>query len=311
MIINKPKFWDFKKPNYLSYLLLPFTLPIIINNFFLNFKKKKIKDIKTICFGNIYVGGTAKTPLAIKLNQILQELDFKTAIIKKLYNNQVDEQKLITNKSILYCKKKRCAALDDAVKDNIDIAIFDDGLQDNILNYDLSFVCFNNVNWIGNGCLIPSGPLREKLTSILKYDAIFLNGNEENNSDIKDSIYKISENIKIFDSYYKPINLHKFNTDDNYLIFSGIGNPDSFKKTLLKNKFKIVKEVNFPDHYQYTKKDIEKIKLQATNMNAKIITTEKDFVKISQNDSNKINFLEIDLVIKNQNELIYYIKTKI
>ncbi len=311
MIINKPKFWDFKKPNYLSYLLLPFTLPIIINNFFLNFKKKKIKDIKTICFGNIYVGGTAKTPLAIKLNQILQELDFKTAIIKKLYNNQVDEQKLITNKSILYCKKKRCAALDDAVKDNIDIAIFDDGLQDNILNYDLSFVCFNNVNWIGNGCLIPSGPLREKLTSILKYDAIFLNGNEENNSDIKDSIYKISKNIKIFDSYYKPINLHKFNTDDNYLIFSGIGNPDSFKKTLLKNKFKIVKEVNFPDHYQYTKKDIEKIKLQATNMNAKIITTEKDFVKISQNDSNKINFLEIDLVIKNQNELISYIKTKI
>jgi tetraacyldisaccharide 4'-kinase len=311
MIINKPKFWDFKKPNYLSYLLLPFTLPIIINNFFLNFKKKKIKDIKTICFGNIYVGGTAKTPLAIKLNQILQELDFKTAIIKKLYNNQVDEQKLITNKSILYCKKKRCAALDDAVKDNIDIAIFDDGLQDNILNYDLSFVCFNNVNWIGNGCLIPSGPLREKLTSILKYDAIFLNGNEENNSDIKDSIYKISKNIKIFDSYYKPINLHKFNTDDNYLIFSGIGNPDSFKKTLLKNKFKIVKEVNFPDHYQYTKKDIEKIKLLATNMNAKIITTEKDFVKISQNDSNKINFLEIDLVIKNQNELISYIKTKI
>ena len=311
MIINKPKFWDFKKPNYLSYLLLPFTLPIIINNFFLNFKKKKIKDIKTICFGNIYVGGTAKTPLAIKLNQILQELDFKTAIIKKLYYNQVDEQKLITNKSILYCKKKRCAALDDAVKDNIDIAIFDDGLQDNILNYDLSFVCFNNVNWIGNGCLIPSGPLREKLTSILKYDAIFLNGNEENNSDIKDSIYKISKNIKIFDSYYKPINLHKFNTDDNYLIFSGIGNPDSFKKTLLKNKFKIVKEVNFPDHYQYTKKDIEKIKLQATNMNAKIITTEKDFVKISQNDSNKINFLEIDLVIKNQNELISYIKTKI
>ena len=184
-------------------------------------------------------------------------------------------------------------------------------MQDNILNYDLSFVCFNNVNWIGNGCLIPSGPLREKLTSILKYDAIFLNGNEENNSDIKDSIYKISKNIKIFDSYYKPINLHKFNTDDNYLIFSGIGNPDSFKKTLLKNKFKIVKEVNFADHYQYTKKDIEKIKLQATNMNAKIITTEKDFVKISQNDSNKINFLEIDLVIKNQNELISYIKTKI
>ena len=78
MKVNKPKFWDLKKPNYISYLLLPFTLPIIINNFFLSIKKNiKYKDIKTICVGNIYVGGTAKTPLTIKLNQILHKLNFK------------------------------------------------------------------------------------------------------------------------------------------------------------------------------------------------------------------------------------------
>ena len=72
MKISKPKFWDFKKPNYLSYLLLPFTLPIILNNYVLSFKKKNNNEnIKTICLGNIYVGGTAKTPLTIKLNQIL------------------------------------------------------------------------------------------------------------------------------------------------------------------------------------------------------------------------------------------------
>ena len=77
MKVNKPKFWDLKKPNYISYLLLPFTLPIIINNFFLRFKKNiKYNDIKTICVGNIYVGGTAKTPLTIKLNQILKEVEF-------------------------------------------------------------------------------------------------------------------------------------------------------------------------------------------------------------------------------------------
>jgi tetraacyldisaccharide 4'-kinase len=293
-------------------LLLPFTLPIIINNFFLSIKKNiKYKDIKTICVGNIYVGGTAKTPLTIKLNQILNKLNFKTAAIKKFYKEQIDEQKLLASKSRLYCTKKRVDALKNALEDNVDIAIFDDGLQDPFLDYDLSFVCFNSVNWVGNGFLIPSGPLREKLKNIYKYDAIFLNGNEEDNSEIKNLIKKIDINMRVFETYYKPINIHKLDIEENYLIFSGIGNPDSFKKTLLKNKFKIVKEVNFPDHYQYTKKDIEKIKLQATNMNAKIITTEKDFVKISQNDSNKINFLEIDLVIKNQNELISYIKTKI
>jgi tetraacyldisaccharide 4'-kinase len=158
---------------------------------------------------------------------------------------------------------------------------------------------------------MPSGPLRERLKSILKYDAIFLNGNEENNTDIKDSILKISKTIKIFETYYKPINIHKLNIEDNYLIFSAIGNPISFKKTLLKYKFKIIKEIEFPDHYQYTNKDIEKIKSTAFALNAKIITTEKDFVKISKKNLENINLLEIDLVIKKQDELISFIKSKI
>jgi len=312
MKISKPKFWDSKKPSYLSYLLLPFTLPLMLNNYFLSSKKdKKNENIKTICLGNIYVGGTGKTPLTIKLNQILQKLNFKTATIKKFYKDQVDEQRLLANKSNLYCKKKRVEALNEAIEDNIDVAIFDDGLQDNLLNYDLSFVCFNSINWIGNGFLMPSGPLRERLKSILKYDAIFLNGNEENNTDIKDSIRKISKTIKIFETYYKPINIHKLNIEDNYLIFSAIGNPISFKKTLLKYKFKIIKEIEFPDHYQYTNKDIEKIKSTAFALNAKIITTEKDFVKISKKNLENINLLEIDLVIKKQDELISFIKSKI
>ena len=311
MKISKPKFWDFKKPNYLSYLLLPFTLPIILNNYVLSFKKKNNNEnIKTICLGNIYVGGTAKTPLTIKLNQILKKLNFKTASIKKFYKGQIDEQKLLSAKTNLYCKKNRVDALNDAIKDNIDIAIFDDGLQDDYLNYDLSFVCFNN-NWIGNGFLIPAGPLREKLKNISKYDAIFLNGNEEDNVSIKHSIQKINNNIKIFETYYKPTNIDKFNINENYLIFSGIGNPNSFKKTLLKNKFRIIKEIIFPDHYNYKKDDIEEIKIIADRLNAKIITTQKDFIKISKENSDKINFLEIDMAIKEQSELISFIKSKI
>ena len=312
MKISKPKFWDLKKPNYISYFLLPFTLPIIINNFFLSLKKNiKYKNIRTICVGNIYLGGTAKTPLTIKLNQILKKSNFKTATIKKFYKNQIDEQKLLESKSSLYCKKQRVEALKNAIEDTIDIAIFDDGLQDAYMNYDLSFVCFNNVNWIGNGFLIPSGPLREKLKDIYKYDAIFLNGNEEDNSEIKNSIKKISTNMKIFETYYKPINIHKFNIEDNYLIFSGIGNPNSFKKTLLKYNFKIIKEIIFPDHYQYTKKDIEKIKSLANDLGATIMTTEKDYVRISQQDLKEINFLEIELIIKKEDALITFIKSKI
>ena len=311
MKLKKPNFWDYKKPNFLSYLLLPLTIPIILNNFCLNNKKKNTDNIKKICVGNIYVGGTGKTPLSIKLCQTLNNLSFKTAIIKKFYSDQLDEQKLLSEKNKLYCFDNRKKSVSFAIKDNIEVVIFDDGLQDKSINYDLQFVCFNSEKWIGNGCLIPAGPLREKIDSISKYDAIFLNGNEENTFEQKKIIRKYNSNIKIFETYYSPINMDKLNLEDKYLIFSGIGNPDSFKKTLLKNKINIIKEVNFPDHYQYTTKDIDKIKVFAKNLNAKILTTKKDYIKIEKKDTYGIDFLEIDIIIKNENELIEFIKKRL
>ena len=311
MKLKKPNFWDYKKPNFLSYLLLPLTIPIILNNFYLNNKKKNTDNIKKICVGNIYVGGTGKTPLSIKLCQTLNNLSFKTAIIKKFYSDQLDEQKLLSEKNKLYCFDNRKKSVSFAIKDNIEVVIFDDGLQDKSINYDLQFVCFNSEKWIGNGCLIPAGPLREKIDSISKYDAIFLNGNEENTFEQKKIIRKYNSNIKIFETYYSPINMDKLNLEDKYLIFSGIGNPDSFKKTLLKNKINIIKEVNFPDHYQYTTKDIDKIKVFAKNLNAKILTTKKDYIKIEKKDTYGIDFLEIDIIIKNENELIEFIKKRL
>ncbi len=314
MKLKKPKFWDYKKPNYLSYLLLPFTIPIKLNNFYLNkkrIKKKNTKNIMTICVGNIYIGGTGKTPLSIKICQILKSLNLKAATIKKFYKDQIDEQKLLAGKTKLYCLKNRKSGLNEAIKDNIDVAIFDDGLQDNSMNYDLSFVCFNNLKWIGNGLLIPAGPLRENIKSIAKHDAVFLNGNDEDVSNLKKSIKEYNANINIFETLYVPNNIDRFNNKEKYLIFSGIGNPDSFKKTLIKNKFDIIKELKFPDHYQYTHQDISEIKLHAKKLDAKILTTEKDYIKINHKDLDEIDFLGIDLVIKQEEELIKLIKSNI
>ena len=310
MKLKKPRFWDYKKPNFISYLLLSFTFPLIINNFFLKLKKNNTNNskIKKICIGNIYLGGTAKTPLTIKIYQILNSLKFKTATIKKFYTNHIDEQKMLTEKTKLYCLKDRNMALDKAIKDDKDVVIFDDGLQDKSINYDLEFVCFNNIKCIGNGLLIPAGPLREKINSIKKYNAIFINGNEVDNSDFKSLIKKYNKDIKIFESTYSPINIEKFDINERYLVFSGIGNPESFKEILMKNKFNIIKEIIFPDHYNYTQDDIDEIKTQAKKLNATIITTEKDYTKINSSNYDDIKFLQIDLKIKNEIELINYLK---
>ena len=312
MKLIKPKFWDYKKPNLVSYLLLPLTIPITINNFFLQSKKiKKLRNIKSICIGNIYVGGTSKTPLTIKISQILTKLDIKTATIKKFYKDQIDEQRLLANKTNLYCSKKRKHSLNKAVQDKVDVVLFDDGLQDGSINYDLSFVCFNTLSWVGNGLLIPAGPLREKIQSISKYDSIFLNGNGENVTEIKKIIKKYSPTIKIFETNYQVINMDEFEKNKKYLVFSGIGNPNTFENTLIKNNLKIAKHLKFPDHHKYNQRDIDEIRFKAKNLNTKILTTEKDFVKLNGNNREGIQPIKIDIMIKEENELIKFIRSNI
>ena len=312
MKLKKPKFWDYQRPNLLSYFLLPLTLPIIINNLLLSLKKhtKKIKP-KKICIGNIYIGGTAKTPLTIKIYQILNKLNIKTGTIKKFYKSHYDEQEMLSEKTKLYCEKSRIQALTKAIQDNIDVALFDDGLQDRSINYDLKIVCFNSIKGIGNGFLIPAGPLREKINSISKYDVAFLNGNGKNNSTLKLLLKKYNANIKIFESRYKATNIKEFNIDEKYIIFSGIGNPESFKQTLVNNHIKITKEIIFPDHHHYTQNNIDYIKSQAIKYDSKILTTEKDYIKIKIFKNDDIKHLKIELDIKNEDKLIDYLKTHI
>ena len=72
----------------------------------------------------------------------------------------------------------------------------------------------------------------------------------------------------------------------------------------------LIKFLEFPDHYKYKQKDINKIKLFAKNMNAKILTTEKDYIKLNQESSDGIKFLEIELIIKNEDDLINFIKKR-
>ena len=311
MKFKKPFFWDNKKSTFFSNLLFPLSLiTMLISN-----TKKRIKNeypnIKTICVGNIYIGGTGKTPITIELNEILKNLNYKTCFIKKYYDDQVDEQKILDISGKLFCEKKRIHALNKAINKSLDLAIFDDGLQDNSLGYDLTFVCFNIENWIGNGFLLPAGPLRENLKNLRNYDAVFLNGNRENCENIKVDITKHHPNIKIFEANYAPLNLDTLDKESDYLVFTGIGNPETFKKTLEFNKFNIVKFLKFPDHYNYTNNDIKKIKLMAKESNAKILTTQKDYLRLNEADTENIDFLKIKLNIKNKNELINFLQDKL
>ena len=310
MNFKKPKFWDYNKPGFISFILLPFSYLVLIYNFFKK-KENKISNIKTICIGNIYIGGTGKTPLSIEIIKILNNLDYKACFIKKDYSDQIDEQRLLESRGKLFCEKNRIDAANKAKNENFNVAIFDDGLQDRKIIYDVSIVCFNEKIGAGNGLVLPSGPLRENLKSLKKYDAVFLNGNSSNESIFEKKIKEEFPNLNIFKSIYKITNLEEFNNSERYLVFAGIGNFDNFVELLKNNNFRLVDTILYPDHYKYSDTDLKKIRDIANFNKAKIITTEKDFLRITENNRDGINTVKIKLNIEDNDKFINFLKEKL
>ena len=304
MNLKKPKFWDYKKPNIYSYILWPLSILIRGIVFFRKKQKDRYSEIKTICIGNIYIGGTGKTSLSIKIKEILAKRNIKSCFIKKFYANQLDEQKLLKSRGKLFSHKKRSDALKDAIKNKYQIAIFDDGLQDYSINYDISFICFNDLNWVGNGMTIPSGPLRENLNTLKKYNHVFLNGNSNNIKGLVDKISRINPKINIHNGRYVALNLKDFDLKDNYLAFSGIGNHQTFISMIKNYGMNIIKDIEFPDHYIYNDTDIDEILSISKKINCKIITTEKDYFRLKEKKINQIKFLKSDLHIEDEDKLI-------
>ena len=306
MKLKKPQFWDYKKPNFIAYFLWPISITLQLLNSLkkTTISKKKFNNIKTIGIGNIYIGGTGKTSLSLKVFEILEKKKLKTCFIKKDYINQKDEQEILEKKGKLFKSNKRVIALQNAIKEKYEVAIFDDGLQDQTINYDLSFICFNNLNWIGNGLTIPSGPLRENLNNIQNYSDIFINGNLENLENIKNEILKINSNANIYVGRYIPQNLDKLDIKKSYLVFSGIGNHKTFLSMLRINNFNIIKDIEFPDHYSYSKNDIDKIITISKDLNCKILTTEKDFIRLKNYMTDKIQFISSKLEILNEEKFL-------
>ena len=303
MKLKKPKFWDYKKPSFLSYLLLPFSIILGLIAKIKSKPKFSNSKIKTICVGNIYIGGTGKTSLTIKIKEILDKNNIKACFIKKFYPNQTDEQKLLSKNGTLFSSLKRITALDEAISKGFEVAIFDDGLQDSSIKYDLEIVCFNNLNWIGNGLTLPSGPLRESINNLKFYENVFLNGNEESLIAIKDQIKKINPNMNINSGKYTPLNINEFDKNQSYLVFSGIGNHKTFIEMLKNNKLKIVSDLEYPDHYQYSKKDFDEIIINAKKYNAHIITTEKDYLRLENFNRNEILYVKSSLDISDEKNL--------
>ena len=302
MNFNNPKFWD-TKFNLITFFLIPFSIITFVIIFL---RKKIIKKINfnlpIICVGNIYLGGTGKTPLSIFIAKELLRIGKKPLIVRKFYNSHLDEHSLIKKefKNFLLCEN-RVSGIFKAKQRNFDTVILDDGFQDYKIKKNLNIICFNQRQLIGNGLLLPAGPLRESLSSLKKAQLVLING--KRNIKFERKILKINKNLSIFYSCYKPINIRKFKKKKLYAI-AGIGNPNNFFQTLKDFNLDVKKKFFFPDHYQFSKNEILKIIEEAKDNNCKVIMTEKDYYRIKKFNNRNLEYLKVSLEIKNKKKFI-------
>ncbi len=302
MKIKKPFFWSSK--NLISIIFLPLSLIVILIT---SFKRKFIKkinfNIPIICVGNIYLGGTGKTPLALLLARELTNFKVKPVIIRKHYKQHEDEILMIKNQfNDLITDNNRIKALKIAEKNASDLVILDDGFQDIKIKKDLNIICFNQKQLVGNGYVLPAGPLRESLNSLSDANILIINGKKEEKFEKK--VLRINKELDIFYSKYVPQNLKDFE-NKQLIALAGIGNPNNFFDLLSQYNLKVVKKLIFPDHYQFDQKQILSIADEASKNNLQIIMTEKDYFKVKKYSfSDKFQFLKVNLEIENKDKLI-------
>jgi tetraacyldisaccharide 4'-kinase len=314
MYFIKPKFWDKKNNSFLSILLYP--LSIIY--YLISVIRKKISipqrfNIPIICVGNIYIGGTGKTSAAIEIMKILNQskkICFLTKGYgrkskKDIYLNELnisnqntvdtgDEALLLNKYGDVYISNNRAKAINTIIKLGYDAIILDDGFQDHLIFKNLNILCFDSKNWIGNNNLIPSGPLREPLTAIKEANFIVIKG--EKNQIIENEIKKLSPNIEIIYAENRIENNETLK-NKNFIAFTGIGDPYSFFNTLLNNNIKIIKQIIYPDHFQFTEKNYKVLFQEAENNNCNLITTEKDWVRISKQFKDKVYYTKLSTLL--------------
>ena len=254
LLLKSPKFWT-KKDSLISILLYPLSILYLII-IFLNKKIQTISskniEIKTICVGNLYIGGTGKTPTVIKLYEMISK-NKNCCVIKKFRKQHIDEINLLEKFTNLITGRTRVQALIQAKEKGNEIAIMDDGMQDFTFKKNISILCIKSKQGFGNLKTLPSGPLREPLSNIKNYQIAIING--EKNNQIEELLNQYNKDMSIYYSNYELINKDQI-YNKKFLAFSGIADNQNFFSLLERNKATLIIKKEFNDHFIFSDKHI-------------------------------------------------------
>ena len=289
--MKAPDFWE--KNNILSYLLYPISK---IYGAFIDYYNRLIQPWKptvpVICIGNVVVGGAGKTPIAIDIGGRLKDLGFAVHFLTRGYGGRLkgptqvelnchssyevgDEPLLLARIAPTWVARNRVSGAKAAIKAGAEVLVMDDGFQNLYIEKDLSFLVIDGEYKFGNGRLIPSGPMREPLCRALSRTDVAVIMGGKKTGELENSINK-----PVLRSQVVPGSEISQFLNCRIAAFSGIGRPKKFFEMLKSYGLKLVFTREFPDHHQYTKKEIKKLKQKAIDSNAVLVSTEKDVIRL-------------------------------
>lgn len=284
----------FLRKGLMAFLLLPVSwIYYLIGR--VVFGCRKLWAIKSrrpiICVGNILAGGVGKTPVVRAIANY-----FGAPVVMRGYKksdatgNVGDEATMLarTGLAVHVGDRKSNVVLLNKQMDEVGPIIMDDGLQNPTIKKDVSILVFDEGLGYGNGFLLPSGPLRQPKKAAAKADAIIVIRNKHPKKN-----FKLPEGVPVF--YAKNKTVSPYDEDVKLVAFAGIGYPKKFFASLNN----VVARRAFADHYQYTQEDIERLFALASKKKAKLITTEKDWVRLPVEIRDKIKYARLDTVIDN------------
>ncbi len=292
--MHSPSFWN-KKDSFLVKVFKPLGAVYawtVAHR--LKHKKAYHANMPVICVGNIFVGGVGKTPVCLALGDILHQhqkefyylnhgykAEKQGVVVEQLGHSALDvgdEALLLADKAPTIVSSKRAKGAKLAEKLNAKTLIMDDGFQNPSLYKDFSFVVVDGKKGFGNEQVLPAGPLREPaLVGLKRANAIILVG--EDTWGVRFYLERNQIDLPVLTGHFEldPTVVSLFK-GKKVFAFAGIGNPDKFYLSLQKAGIDVKGTQNFPDHYYYTRFDIENVKSAAKGL--PLLTTEKDGVKL-------------------------------
>ena len=294
MPLKTPKFW--LGMNWQSILLFPLSFIWRLGHYLRqkNVKPEKI-NVPIICVGNLTVGGSGKTPVVITLCRFLSGIGKSPSVLTRGFGgnkkgpifvntnihqtSDVGDEPLMMAHSLDVCVSRNRPSGAKHIITNIktDCIVMDDGLQNPTLEKDLKVAVFDGKFGIGNGLLLPAGPMRERLEEGLQnVDVVVFNGEDETNL-----TRKIPSNIPVFTGELRPDDeIIEVMKNRRVYGFAGIGNPSRFFKTLNSIGANVVGEAHFADHHPYTDTDMTQLNQEANQAGSELVTTQKDWMRL-------------------------------